>query len=224
MPKWKGSEPFNIREIEPGLWSIDGSGGVRQRRHSYFLRLQRGNVLVHGPDAPAFYTDSRDFFEGHGGIGWQLLTHHDEASRGNVAAWRAWSAPIHVPDLDAAEVARKAPGVPIVRVSSESRLVNALQAIWLPGHSPGFTAYTWRGERGTYLFGGDLAIPRRNRWAAYGDLDLYRTTVERMLELEVDYLLPNKSQETPLPPLPFDRSVRERAAADITALLAARGR
>jgi glyoxylase-like metal-dependent hydrolase (beta-lactamase superfamily II) len=222
MPKWKGSEAFTFRELEPGLLSIEASGGVRQRRHSYLLRLPSGNVLIHGPDAPAFYVEHRPFLEEHGGVAWQLLTHHDEASRGSVAAWKAWSAPVRVHHLDAADVARKAPGVPIDQFSGSRASLGALEGIWLPGHSAGFTAFRWEGELGVYLFGGDLAIPRGERWNAYGDRDAYRRSLQMLVQLEVDFLLPNKSQESAPPPIPFGSAVREQAAEQINAALAAR--
>lgn len=222
MPKWKADAGFGFREIEPGLMCIDAAGGVRQKRHSYLLHLASGNVLIHGPDAPAFYRDHGDWIDEHGGVAWQLLTHHDEASRGNVAAWKTWSAPIRVHRLDGAEVARKAPGVRVESFAGEGMAIDELEGFWLPGHSAGFTAYRWTGQRGTYLFGGDFAIPRDERWNAYGDPGYYRHSLTTMVELDVDFLLPNKSQDIAPPPIPFGRAVREQAAADINAALAAR--
>jgi hypothetical protein len=83
-------------------------------------------------------------------------------------------------------------------------------------------ALVHRGSGAGFASGGTATVPRGERWTAYGDAEYYRRSLERLMELDVDFLLPNKSQDVAPPPIPFGRASRERAAADVKAALQAR--
>ncbi len=74
--------------------------------------------------------------------------------------------------------------------SEPHELEPGLEAFPLPGHTAGFTVSRWKGERGSYLYGGGRDLP---------------------IDLETDYLLLNESLGDHRPPLPF--GAKERTSA-----------
>ena len=214
MAKWAVRD-VAFREIEPTLLVISAPGTRGIQRYAYLLKRRAGNILVHGPDDPKFYDAFADVIDQHGGVALQLLTHKDEAAAGSVRAWKTWQAPIKVHAFDEAPVRRKTENrVPLECFDREHRFAG-LQALWLPGHSVGFSCFRWHGANGVYLFSGDLVVPTQRGWRGSGDLNAYRYSLNRLRRMKFDYLLPNGGRADLPPPIALRGDTRSTVFADV---------
>ena len=217
MPHWKARDEVEIREIARRLFRISATTslikGVPNQIHSYFLVGVRGNVLFHGPDRVPFYKEQADFFESHGGIGLQVLTHEGDASKACAYVEKTWGAPVYVNEWDLTGARRKS-GLPIPEgFKNGASLVPRVRGIHLPGHTVGFTGYRFAIDGVSYLIAGHAIrqLPGGGWGMAVHPLmvDAALGSLRTLRELDVDFLLPDVTRREPPPPLAFGR--RERA-------------
>lgn len=155
------------------------------RVRAYLLERERGNLLVNAvpglaPDAP--------WIAAAGGVARQYLVHGHEA----MFASPALGAPLFVHEADRAAVERTVP----VRAAFSRRhtLDDDFEAIPIPGHTPGSTAYRWRRGGRSILFTGDSIYLDGDEWVAAvlgsSDRAAYIASLELLREVEFDVLVP----------------------------------
>ena len=222
MAHWTARAPIEIREIAPQLHAISASfvspQGHHSHRHAYFLVRESGNLLFHGPDRAPFYKEFRAFFDDHGGIGKQVLTHAGDASPACAYVEKSWGAPVYVNQWELDEVRRRA-HMPIdTGFANAHSMGKGLEALHMPGHAVGFTCFRYEIDGRKYLISGHIINQTSGGWASHFHpllLEAGIRSLEALRNLDVDYLLPDKTQREPFPPLPFgpeDRAeVVERA-------------
>jgi glyoxylase-like metal-dependent hydrolase (beta-lactamase superfamily II) len=218
MAHWQARFPVEIRQLAECLYAISASNlsakGHRSQLHSYFLVRSAGNLLFHGPDRVPLLKEHRSFFDRHGGIAQQVLTHGGDASRACRFVEQTWGAPVFVNrwELDEAR-ARSGLAIPD-GVPNDHPVGPDVEALHLPGHAVGFTAYRFALEGRRYLlFGHFTREMSPGSWGTYVPpalLDSGVRSLERLRALDVDLLLCDRTLGDRAPPLPFGPA--ERAA------------
>jgi hypothetical protein len=220
MAHWKPKDDIEIVEIASNLFRISADG----RKHVYFLVGVRGNVLFHGPDRIPFYKNYADFFDHHGGIGLQALTHAGDASKACAHVADVWGAPIWVNEWELAQ-ARAETGISIEKgFANDEPLAPGVESIHLPGHAVGMTAFLCRLEQGAFLIAGHAIkpMPKRDRWSLHTSAPLVEVALRsltRLRELDVDFLCPDLTHWGP-PPLSFGPNERTAITATVAEYLA----
>jgi glyoxylase-like metal-dependent hydrolase (beta-lactamase superfamily II) len=152
---------------------------------AFLLERAAGNVLVYSTSGLAAETPA---IEELGGISRWFLNHGHEASF--IADLPGVPLFVHEGDREAVE--RKAH----VRGTFDRRftLDDDFEAIPIPGHTPGATAYLWDSGRHRFLFTGDTIYLDEGEWAAAvldsSDRDVYVESLELIRELDFDVLVP----------------------------------
>ena len=147
----------------------------------------------------------------------QLFTHKDETSPLCARLWEAWHAPVKLHAFDEQKARLKIRSdIPIETFDTDHKFAG-LEALWLPGHSAGFTGYPWKGKRGTYLFSGDIIVPRARGYRGSGALDWYRKSLNRLQKMKIDFMMPNKGAVEMPPPIDFGKAARAAMCADVLA-------
>ncbi len=218
MAHWQARFPVEIRQLAECLYAISASNltakGHRSQLHSYFLVRSAGNLLFHGPDRVPLLKEHRSFFDRHGGIAQQVLTHGGDASRACRFVEQTWGAPVFVNrwELDEAR-ARSGLAIPD-GVPNDHPVGPDVEALHLPGHAVGFTAYRFALEGRRYLlFGHFTREMSPGSWGTFVPpalLDSGVRSLERVRALDVDLLLCDRTLGDRAPPLPFGPA--ERAA------------
>jgi glyoxylase-like metal-dependent hydrolase (beta-lactamase superfamily II) len=119
----------------------------------------------------------------------QYLGHWHEA----MVAGGPSGLPVFVHDADRAEVV---PAMPVRGgFTLRHKLGSDFEAIPIPGHTPGSTAYLWDSGRHRFLFTADsLYLSRDGSWRAAvlesSDRDRYVQSLEKLRALEFDTLVP----------------------------------
>ncbi|WP_320672830.1 MBL fold metallo-hydrolase [Patulibacter defluvii] len=184
-----------IETVIPGLHAsapLDlGFGRVPLQARAFLLEREAGNLLLYGASA---IEPQRDEVRALGGIVRQYLNHSHEATTAADRIGQAFDAPLVVHAADAAEVAATA------RVGAtfdhRHRIGDDLEAIPIPGHTAGATAYLWRaGDGERVLFTGDSVFVRGGRWVAalldgISDRGDYLSSLELLRGLTFDRLVP----------------------------------
>ena len=217
MAHWQARSPIEIRTVAERLHVISATSatpkGHRSQRHAYFLVRDGGNLLFHGPDRVPFYREHRDFFDEHGGIARQVLTHAGDASRACAFVEKTWRAPIHVNQWELAE-ARQRSGSAIERgFPNDEPIGPDVEALHLPSHAVGFHCYRFELAGRRYLLCGHMMRQTPAGWGAIVAPQLLEAGIrsfKSLRSLDVDILLPDRSQREPAPPLAF--GPEERAA------------
>ena len=216
MAHWKPRDAVAIDAIAPGLHRISARrASAHGALYAYFLERPDGNVLFHGPDRIPFYRQQAEFFDERGGIAVQALTHYGDAGPACAHVQKVWGAPVRVNEWDL-DHARRATGLAIERgFANDAPLVPGVLGVHLPGHSVGFTGFRFAVAGSTYLVVGHgvRQLPSEGGWAiATGGplIEVALRTLDKLAELEVDFLLPDSTRWGPAPPLAFGPA--ERAA------------
>jgi glyoxylase-like metal-dependent hydrolase (beta-lactamase superfamily II) len=157
---------------------------------AFLLRRPQGNVLIYSTPAVA---DEAAAIEELGGVARHYLNHWHEAMLGGadrIAA--AFGAPVFCHADDRQEAAEK---VEIAETFTQRHMVgDDLEAIPIPGHTAGATAYLWDSGGQRCLFTGDSLWLRDGDWAAAvldsSDRDAYIESLGLLRELEFDVLVP----------------------------------
>jgi glyoxylase-like metal-dependent hydrolase (beta-lactamase superfamily II) len=152
---------------------------------AFLLEREAGNVLIYSNSTidanPEWLADA-------GGAARHYLTHGHEA----MFASHAGGAPLFV-HRDDADAARK---TMVVRATFSQRhqLGDDFEAIPIPGHTPGSTAYLWDNGEHRYLFTGDSVYVHRGEWRGAlldsSDRTSYLESLELIRGLDFDVLVP----------------------------------
>lgn len=156
---------------------------------TFVLRRPGGNLLVYGTG-----TLNRDAeaIRALGGISRQYLNHGHEALFADDWPARAFGAPLIVGEGDAPGVARRRE---VGHTISERQLLDSdFEAIPIPGHTPGATAFLWDTGGRRALFTGDSIYLRDGEWVAAvlesSDRVSYLESLNLIKALEFDLLVP----------------------------------
>ena len=151
---------------------------------AFLLQRDQGNLLVYSvsnleADAPAI--------EDLGGIWRQYLNHRHEA--GFVSDWV--TAPLYVHENERDEVALN---TEVAESFSGGHSLGDFEAIPIPGHTSGATAYLWDTGLHRLLFTGDTIYLDDGEWVAAllgsSDRVSYLESLELIRELDFDVLVP----------------------------------
>jgi glyoxylase-like metal-dependent hydrolase (beta-lactamase superfamily II) len=157
---------------------------------AFVLRRGQGNLLVYS--APAVVDDA-PAIEQLGGIARHYLNHWHEVSVGGADRIAAtFGAPLFCHEDDRQEASKSAE---IAGTFSLRHMADDdLEAIPIPGHTPGATAYLWDSGRHRCLFTGDSLYLREGEWVGAvlesSDRDAYIESLERIKDLDFDVLVP----------------------------------
>jgi glyoxylase-like metal-dependent hydrolase (beta-lactamase superfamily II) len=162
-----------VRASEPG--TLDFAPSLHMR--AFLLERERGNLLIYGSPAVTFGDVSRVY-----------LSHWHEVAVGGDPP----DAPLFVHAGDRDEAARH---VKVRAAFSERhRLDDDFEAIPIPGHTPGSTAYLWDDGEHRHLFTGDSIYLVDGEWVAAvlpsSDRERYIESLELIGGLEFDVLVP----------------------------------
>jgi glyoxylase-like metal-dependent hydrolase (beta-lactamase superfamily II) len=157
---------------------------------AYLLEREAGNLLVYRSDTlPREEAAIRE----RGGIARQYLNHRHEAAA--VCDWVAetFDAPLFVHADEAPAVSKTCH----VRATfaRRHRLDDDFEAIPIPGHTSGATAYLWQTGSHRVLFTGDTIYFSRGRWVAAvldsSDRERYLESLELIRGLDFDVIVPS---------------------------------
>jgi hypothetical protein len=222
MPRWKAEFPVAIAALEDNLFAITttfsaGSQGIKHL-HAYYLVLPDMRLLFHGPDRVDFYKQHAAFFAEHGGIDRQVMNHGADASPACTYVEKSYGAPIYIHADDVEHAIRKRKGPVSGSFSENHSLANDLDAIPLPGHTPGFTVFLWKTPGTRYLISGDIIYEDPQGWTAFlgeGLHEIGARSLKRLGEIDCDVLLPNESAGENTPPIRFGTSERKAIVHDV---------
>jgi glyoxylase-like metal-dependent hydrolase (beta-lactamase superfamily II) len=193
---------------------VEGNPKTSRKHYSYFLIHPEGNILFHPLKGASALKRHEALFAKHGGIGLQLLTHGAEASASCEWIHHRFGAGLYFHTADAPRVARKTRCAVAHAFSSGHRVVDGLDAIPLPGHTPGFTAYKLSTSKATFLFAGDFLMPADDEWTVRVSKPLMQVGIANLNALKkisFTAVLPNMSKGAATPP--FNLSETERRCA-----------
>lgn len=182
-----------MQTVIPGLYtsapqplSFAPSTHVR----AFLLQREQGNLLVYSATTVA---DEARAIEGLGGIGRHYLNHWHEAAFGGADRIAgALGAPLFCHENEREEVART--HAVAGTFAARHMAADDFEAIPIPGHTPGATAYLWDSGRHRCLFTGDSVYLRDGEWVAAvldsSDRGAYIASLELIKELNFDVLVP----------------------------------
>ena len=176
----------DLHAVPPSALSFAPSIHVR----AFLLRRDEGNLLIYSTPVVA---DAGAAIEGLGGIARHYLNHWHEVAIGGADRIAAtFGAPVFCHDGDREEAAK---AVAIAGSFSARHMAgDDLEAIPIPGHTPGATAYLWRSGGHRCLFTGDSLYLRDGEWVAAvldsSDRDAYIESLRLVRDLDFDILVP----------------------------------
>jgi glyoxylase-like metal-dependent hydrolase (beta-lactamase superfamily II) len=157
---------------------------------AFLLRRAEGNLLIYS--APAVVDDT-PAIEQQGGIVRHYLNHwHEVAIGGADRIAAAFGAPLFCHEKDREEASK---AVTVAGTFSVRHMAgDDFEAIPIPGHTPGATAYLWANGGRRCLFTGDTLYLRDGEWVAAvldsSDRDAYVESLGLIRELDFDVLVP----------------------------------
>lgn len=160
--------------------------GPNLEARAYLLERDAGNLLIYSNGTLA---DDVDWLA-RAGVERQYLNHWHESLFG--LAPRELRARLLVHRADAPEVIERG-GRPLT-FDRDHRLGDDFEAIPIPGHTPGATAYLWDSGERRFLFTGDSVYLHRGRWRA-GLLDSsdprsFVKSLKRLRDVDFDVMVP----------------------------------
>jgi glyoxylase-like metal-dependent hydrolase (beta-lactamase superfamily II) len=169
----------------PAALSFAPSTHVR----AFLLRRPQGNLLLYSAPTVA---DEAAAIEELGGVARHYLNHWHEVMIGGADRIAAFGGPLFCHEDDRQEAAKQ---VEIAGTFSQRHMAgDDLEAIPIPGHTPGATAYLWYGGGHRCLFTGDSLWLRDGEWVAAvldsSDRDAYIESLGLLRELDFDVLVP----------------------------------
>jgi glyoxylase-like metal-dependent hydrolase (beta-lactamase superfamily II) len=157
---------------------------------AFLLRREQGNLLIYSAPTVA---DDAPAIEELGGIARHYLNHwHEVAIGGADRIAGTFAAPLFCHEDDRQEASER---VEVAGTFSLRHMAgDDLEAIPIPGHTPGATAYLWDSGGHRCLFTGDSLYLRDGEWVAAvlesSDRDAYIESLERIKGLDFDVLVP----------------------------------
>jgi glyoxylase-like metal-dependent hydrolase (beta-lactamase superfamily II) len=156
---------------------------------AFLLQRERGNVLIYSTPAVA---GERAAIDALGGISHHYLNHWHEVAIGDGDGAGGPGAPLFCHEDDRKEVSDR---VEVAGSFSARHMVDDdLEAIPIPGHTPGATAYLWDSGAHRCLFTGDSLFLREGEWVAAvldsSDPVAYIESLELIKDLDFDMLVP----------------------------------
>jgi glyoxylase-like metal-dependent hydrolase (beta-lactamase superfamily II) len=179
LPRLHATDPVDLGFASVDLWA-----------RSFVAQADDGNVLLYGA-APA--VAELDAVRDLGGVRLQLLNHVHEASPAAARVRDAFGAPLHVHAGDAAAVGLVV-GVDAT-FAGRHHVTRDIEAIPIPGHTPGATAFLWTVDGRRVLFTGDSVTVSDGRWVAallpgISDRHAYAGSLEALAREGFDVLAP----------------------------------
>lgn len=170
----------------PAALSFAASIHVR----AFLLRRRQGNLLIYSAGTLA---DDAGAIEALGGISRHYLNHwHEAAFGGGDAVASAFEAPLFCHENERQSVSETT-GV-AGTFAERHRHGDDFEAVPIPGHTSGATAYLWDSGRHRCLFTGDSLYLREGEWVAAvlesSDRAAYISSLELIKELDFDVLVP----------------------------------
>lgn len=201
-----------MREIVPGLYAsepeplrFDPSILIR----TFLLQGNDGNTLVYATDRAA---EESQEIERLGGVRRHLLGHWHEAGAGAATIADRLGAPVFCHEADRAAAERS------VTITSafdgRQALTDDLEAIPIPGHTAGSTAFLWSGPEHRCLFTSDSLLVGDEGWYAVvlgeGNRAEYVESLRTLRDLEFDLLVPWGAPDGEEPATPVEPDVARR--------------
>jgi glyoxylase-like metal-dependent hydrolase (beta-lactamase superfamily II) len=156
---------------------------------AFLLQREQGNLLVYGT---AMVADEARAIADLGGVARHYLNHWHEADLAGEAALGALGAPLFCHENDGTEVART--HALSGTFAARHMAGDDFEAIPIPGHTSGATAYLWDSGRRRCLFTGDTVYLRDGGWVAAvlesSDRAAYIQSLELIKELDFEVLVP----------------------------------
>jgi glyoxylase-like metal-dependent hydrolase (beta-lactamase superfamily II) len=155
---------------------------------AFLLQSERGNVLIYSTSATA----ESAAIEALGGVSRHYLNHWHEVAIGDGEGNGRLGAPLFCHEDDRKEVSDR---VEVAGSFAERhRVDDDLEAIPIPGHTPGATAYLWDSGQHRCLFTGDSLFLRDGEWVVAvlesSDPVAYVESLELIKQLDFDMLVP----------------------------------
>ncbi len=182
-----------METVLPGLFASPPAGlsfapsiGIR----AFLLQRPQGNLLVY---SAATLAEEQRAVEEQGGIARHYLNHWHEARFGGAdQVARTFGAPLLCHESEREEVART---VAVAETFATRRTEgDDFEAIPIPGHTPGATAYLWDSGQHRCLFTGDSLYLRDGEWVAAvlesSDRAAYLESLGLIKGLDFDVLVP----------------------------------
>jgi glyoxylase-like metal-dependent hydrolase (beta-lactamase superfamily II) len=157
---------------------------------AFLLRRGQGNLLIYSSPTVA---DNAPAIEELGGIARHYLNHwHEVAIGGADRIAGTFAAPLFCHEDDRQEASKR---VEVAGTFSLRHMAgDDLEAIPIPGHTPGATAYLWDSGGHRCLFTGDSLYLRDGEWVAAmlesSDRDAYIESLALIRDLDFDVLVP----------------------------------
>lgn len=127
--------------------------------HAYLLLREGGNVLFYNTSQP----EDIDKMAELGGVSWQLLSHRDELGDSLLTLRERFSCQLGGHQSEMADFARYC--VPDLVFSGRERILDDIEVIPTPGHTPGSCCFQVLSSTGRiYLFTGDTLYLSDNGW------------------------------------------------------------
>lgn len=176
----------DLYALAPAALSFAPSTHVR----AFLLRRGQGNLLIYS--APTVVDDA-PAIEEQGGIARHYLNHWHEVSVGGAdRIAETFRAPLFCHESDRQETSERAEVAGTF--SARHMAADDLEAIPIPGHTPGATAYLWESGGHRCLFTGDSLWLRHGEWVAAvlesSDRGAYIESLELIRDLDFDMLVP----------------------------------
>jgi glyoxylase-like metal-dependent hydrolase (beta-lactamase superfamily II) len=175
-----------MERVIPGLFASAPESlpfAPRLEARAFLLQRSHGNLLVYC--APTIEAEAAAIEE-LGGVSRQYLNHWHETLLGCVS--ETIGAPLIVHEDDRERAAERCEVGETF--STRAVLDGDFELIPIPGHTPGATAYLWRGA----LFTGDSIYLRDGEWVAAvldsSDRERYVESLELLREVDFDLLVP----------------------------------
>jgi glyoxylase-like metal-dependent hydrolase (beta-lactamase superfamily II) len=156
---------------------------------AFLLQREHGNLLVYGTAAVA---DEARAIEELGGVFRHYLNHWHEADIAGTQGLGILAAPLFCHEAERPEVAT----IHAVAGTFAARHMvgDDFEAIPIPGHTRGATAYLWQSGGHRCLFTGDSLYLREGEWVAAvlesSDRAAYLESLELIKDLDFDLLVP----------------------------------
>jgi hypothetical protein len=171
---------------------------------AFLLARASGNLLVYSSGHVA---DDFAALAARGGVARQYLNHEHQANASCDEVAAKFGAPLYCHAADA-EAAAKACNVDNT-FDSRAHHFDDFEAIPIPGHTPGSTAFLWTNGGHRYLFTGDTIHLRDGKWMiavldGISDPHAYRGSLMLIRELDFDVLVPSMAKGEPLQTISAD--------------------